>query len=88
MRSEATQEEVTFYRNLGERLRRRRLARGITLATAGDALGVPHNHLSAIELATRRGQMYTVARYAHFLGMRPLELFAEHFADVAPVTER
>ena len=84
MRTNATPAEVVFYRVLGERLRRRRLARGVTLQAAGESLGLTWQTLSGIELATRRGHMFTVARYARFLGMRPLELFAEHFADVGP----
>lgn len=86
MRSEATQAEVDYYRTVGARLRQRRTARGISLATAGDALGVPHNQLSAIELATRRGQIYMVVQYGHFLGMRPADIFPD--PAPAPVTDR
>lgn len=79
-----TAHEAAFYRVIGERLRRRRNARGLSLTAVAKLTGLRHQRLSIYELGRVRVPAYELARVAQVVGMRPLELFADYFADVAP----
>lgn len=64
------------YRRLVERLKAARLAAGLSQVQVADALGVPQQHVSRVELGERRVDPTELAELARLYG-KPLGYFLE-----------
>lgn len=67
---------------LGERLRRRRLDRGLTLSAVADASGVSKGFLSQLERGLSQASVATLARIAEAVGSTAAELLTQPRAVV------
>lgn len=63
-------------RRLGDTIRQRRKAMGLTQEALADAAGIDRSHMGKIERGERNLTLINIARIAEALGHRPSELMA------------
>jgi transcriptional regulator with XRE-family HTH domain len=66
--------EARYYVALGARLRTLRLARGLSLAELGAAVGMSRQAMSQLENGRLRARAYELTRLAPALGVTPADL--------------
>ena len=72
---------------LGAKIKRRRLALGLTQRELAQSIGIRASHIAYIEGGHRRPSLSLLARLAKRLDLRKQELFFLAFPEVAPIIE-
>jgi len=70
---------------LGAKIKRRRLALGLTQRELAQSIGIRGSHIAYIEGGHRRPSIPLLARLAQRLGLRQQELFFLAFPEAAPI---